>query len=339
MVAWLRFAEAALWPLVVLVLCIVLRGPIGRFLGSLGGRVSKLSVLAVSVELAVTEPVNLPWQGYAGDDIRGLVVADQVNNSYFSTLQQALGRGDDADYLVVDLRRSDEEWLTSRLYLFGHLLSKLKGVRAVVFVATRDEVGRVFLACAQVDQVLRALGRAQPWLSRARLDLEDVLIDRRHPSPPRAAGVDPQPFDPGSKQPEAADADERWEATKAGTGGRDSLYLAQQFLLSLQRTIPEGTEPPEGWLQLPRQPGRPPIIEHATWLRIEDLTDGLLRDVVEPDAYVIDDPTWSAEERVRAVATREGQFVALLSPSRRFLRLVDREALLVALGEAAARAT
>jgi hypothetical protein len=70
-----------------------------------------------------------------------------------------------------------------------------------------------------------------------------------------------------------------------------------------------------------------------------DLTDGRLRNTIQPDGYAIDDRSWSAEQRVRAVAQGRGDFVAVLGPTRRFEGLIDRRALLEALGTAAANAS
>ena len=58
--------------------------------------------------------------------------------------------------------------------------------------------------------------------------------------------------------------------------------------------------------------------------------------MVQPDGYVLDDRSWSAEERVRSIARARGDFVALLGPGRRFEHLVDRRSLLEALGTATA---
>jgi hypothetical protein len=111
----------------------------------------------------------------------------------------------------------------------------------------------------------------------------------------------------------------------------DPLYLAQQFLQWVQWEQPPALpDPPDGWLRLPDVAGRPTTWEHASWLTSSDLTDGILRDEARADAALVDDRSWSAEERVRAVARTPGEFVALLGSGRRFERLVDRRALLEA---------
>jgi hypothetical protein len=116
---------------------------------------------------------------------------------------------------------------------------------------------------------------------------------------------------------------------------RDPLDISRQFLERVQWIQPAGTQDPgDGWLQLPDTGSQAKIWEHASWILSSDLSDGLLRDAVEPDSYVIDDRSWSSQERVQAVAQTPGEFVALLSPGRRFERLVNRQSLLEMLGAA-----
>jgi hypothetical protein len=327
---WTSLIEHALWPAVVLVLGIVLRRPIAAFFGAIAGRITKVSVMSVSVELAVARPADPPWRGFGGDDVRGLVVAQQVNDSYFMTLREALRAPGSAEYLVVDLHDDGDEWLTSRLYLFSYLLGRMKGVRAVVFVATRGDVGRSFLAVASVDAVMTALAAAQPWLRGARLEAEAANVGRQ-PNP----SMPPMPVAPGAAPPTVPpDVDEWWAGVRSGSIPGDPLLVAQQFLAWVQWQPPVPTADPEsGWLRLPDRPGTPTTWEHAAWLRSSDLTDGLLRGAVQPESFVVDDRSWTDEQRVRAVVDAPGEFVALVTPSRRFDRLVDRRSLLIHVGE------
>ncbi len=43
----------------------------------------------------------------------------------------------DLDYIVVDLEVG-KKWLTSRLFIFTLLLKRLRGLRCVVFLGTRE---------------------------------------------------------------------------------------------------------------------------------------------------------------------------------------------------------
>jgi hypothetical protein len=330
---WTSLVEHALWPAVVVTLGLVLRKPIAAFLGALAGRVTKVSVMSVSVELAVARPADPPWRGVGGDDVRGLVVAQQVNDSYFLTLREALRASGSADYFVVDLRNDGDEWLTSRLYVFSYLLGRLKGIRAVVFVATRGDVAGSFLAVGRVDRIMRTLAMAQPWLREARLEAEANQVGRL----PNPATAPPAPVPAAPTLSVPADVDEWWEGVRAGTIYADPLQVAQQFLSRMQWEQPPGMmDPDSSWLRLPDQPGRPTTWEHAAWVRSADVIDGFMRDSVEPDWWIIDDRSWTAEERVRSVAAAPGDFVALLRPTRRFDRLIDRRSLLTTLGESCA---
>jgi hypothetical protein len=57
-------------------------------------------------------------------------------------------------------------------------------------------------------------------------------------------------------------------------------------------------------------------------------TDGVLRDAMLPGERVIDDPSWTDADRVRAIVRVPAEFVALTTASGRFDHLVDRVALL-----------
>src|SRR5262249_26074631 len=147
--SWVSLVEYVVWPVTVLVLVLALRRQIGDFLSAIGGRITQVSVMSVTIDLAVATEAVPPWRGIRGGDVRGLVVAQQVNDSYFDTLRQSLLVPGTADFFVVDLKSDGRnEWLTSRLYLFTYMLSRMKGVRAIVFTATRGDAARSFLGIA-----------------------------------------------------------------------------------------------------------------------------------------------------------------------------------------------
>lgn len=298
---WVALVQAVAWPVSVLVVVVTLRRPIGVLLGSLGGRITRVSVASVSIELAVATEVEPPWKGYGGDDVRGLVPAGLVNDSYFDTLRQALWKPGSADCLVIDLKSADrQEWLTSRLHVFTWILARVKGVRAVVFLATRGGVNRSFVGVATTDAVLASLERAHPWLRRARWRAEATLMVKPLPADPDAlerwrqpaTAPDPAPNPP--QYPDLAptgpfDADEWWQAAREDPGSHNPLQAAQTFLADVQWTQPAGVPAPgPEWLRLPPRAGVPdpglPTWEHAQWISLRDLADGALRDVIDADA-------------------------------------------------------
>jgi hypothetical protein len=322
---WIDLAGVLVWPVVVLALGLALRQQIGAFLGAIGGRATKVSVMSVSVELAVASEATPPWQsGRGGGDVRGLVPAPSVNDSYFDTLRQSLVAPGSSDYFVVDLQSDGEAWLSSRLYLFSYLLGQLKGVRAVVFVGTRGDIARTYLGTARVPDLLDALGAAQPWLRLARQRTEAHFIGA---PPPPTAPLGPTP--PGVVEPAVTDdVDLWWRKIRAGATYVDPLGMGSTFLTWVQWSTPIAGDPPPGWLALPDEPGRPPTWEHASWIVSRDLTDGVLRDAMLPGERVFDDPSWTDADRVRAIVRVPAEFVALTTASGRFDHLVDRVALL-----------
>jgi hypothetical protein len=332
---WVDLVQDIIWPIVLLLLVIVLRRQIGDFLSAIGGRITQVSVMSVTIDLAMATETIPPWQGIGGDDIRGLVVADNVNDAYFNTLRESLWVPGTADFFMVDLKSDGwQEWLTSRLYLFTWVLSRMKGVRTVVFTATRGDVAHSYLGVARTEELLHALAAAGPWLQLARLQVEASQMGW-HPveeTPPQPPAL-PAPVAASPDMTIRQNIDEWWQDMRANPHQTDPLNVSKQFLEHVQRTQLVGVPEPENeWLPLPAAPGQGTIWEHATWITTADLTDGTLRDAVQPESYVLDDRSWSAEERVRAVAQTQSDFVALLSPTRRFERLVDRRSLLEELG-------
>jgi hypothetical protein len=148
----------------------------------------------------------------------------------------------------------------------------------------------------------------------------------------------PNPAVPPPDTPIPADIDEWWQLTRATPpwSGLDPLNTPRQFLECIQWVQPaDAAEPGPGWLELPSITVPAKMWEHASWVTAADLTEGILCNTVQPDGFVTDDRSWSAQQRVEAVAQARSDFVALLGPTRRFERLIDRRALLEALGAAA----
>jgi hypothetical protein len=325
---WVSLARAALWPLVVLGCVIALRRPLAGFLGSVTGRVSKLSVFAVTVELAQVPEARPAWTSRLGNnelDFRGLTEAGQLTDSYAHGLFVTLAQPEAFDFAVIDLGHG-KSWLTTRLYIFTLLLRRLRGLRCLVFTRTTETAGRIFLGTAIPENVLEALAAAYPWLDAA-------VAEATWPNLPTKELKPPDPDRVGLKA--RIRPDQTTDAYLQDSLGPQDQYYAEQlteaFLDAVQTTVKPADI--QDWLPLPSPPPgveRPPTWEHASWITTEDVITGALRRAVDPEASVVDQAGWRDADRVRAVLARRGAFVALLEsyPQGRFGRLIDRPALL-----------
>jgi hypothetical protein len=310
-----------MWPLVALAVLVMLRGPIGTLLTTLGGRITKLSLMTVEIELATAKEIVPPWHSSDDQrDLRRLVAANDVTDSYFMTLREALLAPGAADYFVVDLHdHHDDKWLTTRLYLFSYILERLKGVRAVVFVGTRGDIGRTYLATTPVTDLLGVLETAHPHLLRARWAMDAFV------APHQLATSPPAPSDP-DLAPAPIEISVGWSTLQSRY--LDHMNAASTFLRHVQWSPPTPADPPPaGWLRFEDANTKMVVWERATWIRASDLTDGVLQHAALPHEAVVLEPTWKPDERVCAA----GELVAVVRPSGRFDRLVDRSDLLCAL--------
>lgn len=302
----------ALWPLVALVAIVLLRRPIGELLSR---RVSKLSVFAVSVELAQVPEARPAWTMRLGNeelDFRGLTGADKLTDSYTHSLFRQMEEPGALDFATIDLGVG-ESWLTTRLFLFALLLERLRGLRCLVFVHTDNDIGQIFLGIAAPVSVRRALTSAYPWLD---------------------AGVAEATWDaiPKDGPTDAARPRQTTETyLHAALTGPAAQGTASAQAAAFLRYVQTETDPSAyDWLPLKTKAGEEPRWEHAVWVKTEAIFNGVLRDAVRQDACVVDQPGWKHADRLAAVLAKEGEFVALLAdhPRGRFSRLIDRAALL-----------
>ena len=132
---------------------------------------------------------------------------------------------------MVDLKSDGQkEWLTSRLYLFSNMLSRMKSVRCIVFTATRGDVGRCFLGVAGAEELLHALAAAQPWLRLDQLQAESNQVGKLQEEylPPAPAWF-------------SGDIDGWWQLVRADPYTASPLSVARKFLERVQGVQPSGT--------------------------------------------------------------------------------------------------
>ena len=89
-ISWVSLVGHLIWPVTVLVLVLVLRRQIGDFLSDIGGRIKQVSVMSVTIELAVATETVPSWRGMGGEDVRGLVAAQQVERLLLRNAQTVI---------------------------------------------------------------------------------------------------------------------------------------------------------------------------------------------------------------------------------------------------------
>ena len=281
--SFVDLVSALAWPLVILGAVLLLRRPLGSLLDDVGKRATKLSVFQVAVELATVPEVAPSWK-IAGDDVRQLTRADVFDSATMSLFQELSSAGA-SDYIVVDLGRGDQ-WLSSRLYVFVVVLQRTRGLRSVVFTATKGEETGVFVGMAEPTRVRWALAIACPWLESA-FGRAYAQIVPPAVSPPATRFI---VSDEGALEP--------WAANN----------LVRAFLTELQyppavppapgQPVPAIVPGPPEWIELPGTPaGQPPIWEHAAWLSVSFLEQIIGASGLAQNLAFTDSPDTSADER------------------------------------------
>jgi len=221
------------------------------------------------------------------------VIESSIGGSRIASLLSLFGGEGGADYAVVNLEEG-QSWLTTRLFLLSILLKRMRGLRALVFVETREGVKGRFVGVAAPDYVRWRLARAYPWLepalARAYAAVDDLAI--------RSDG--------GALEPNAAG------------------QLVEKFMDQPAIQTHLYDEAP-GWIRL-----APGTREHATWIN-RTLLEHLL-DLAPARASVIDAGDLTEDQRTVAVLACEGPFVALVDDQSRFRTLIDRRRLLDSVG-------
>jgi hypothetical protein len=297
------------WPIVTLIVLLAYRRNIAGLIGALGGRVTKLSVFKVELELATSESSAPSVVLNQLRDTTQAAVADSAG-ALFTQLQDSTP----ADFAIIDLGRGDE-WITSRLFIAAALLERMRGLRAMVFVESRQWLPGYFLAVASPSVVRWSLARRYPWLELAYATATEKAIAVTFP-PPYFTPI------PGTATAKDLASEETIVTSDWGTlDGRRAEVFTREFLSSIQYFTGTPTPPTsQGWVDLNG------YRERAAWL-----TSQLLRELLPAAVFDLQMNEMRDEpqvRRARAVLRRPGDFVALVDADQRFKRLVDRRMLL-----------
>jgi hypothetical protein len=287
-----KILEAVTWPLVAAAALWSLRTPLRRLLDRVAEGATKLSLGSYSVELRELREVTPSWQAM-NLDVRKLT-SSQVFDSGSQSLFEQLTQRDQADYAVIDLGVGNQ-WLSSRLFIFAVVLGRVRGIQALVFLATRGDVSRHFIGTAEPEGVHLALARRYPWL-------EAAFAAANQPYDPRQGG---DQFGLLAQQPI-----QTWTIQQVV---RSYIEQVQTSAAPIDDTEwqPLGT-PPQAW-------------ERTAWLSSRDIEEILGASMLR--GYAVASPERTKSETTASVLRSRGKFVALVDEERRLIDLIDRAAL------------
>jgi hypothetical protein len=305
-IPWVEVAKAAAWPVAALLIAILLREPLGRFLDGIGSRITKLSAFQVELELAASAT---PASGPLLAEIREPGAANVGDSSL--ALREAVKDTTPADYAAIFIGEG-EEWLTSRLFVAAAMLERMRGVHCFVFIERRPPIGRQFLALVSPSFVRWHLARRYPWLELAySTAVEEAMAVAAANATPTVPPVPPTPIPQRVPQTLRLIISNEGAFEPTVASGVIGRYIA-----SLQSYAPPADL--STWVEFANDP---------KWERAQWVTRGLLEDLLPHtafDQWIRDDREGNSAKRLKAVLARESDFVAVVDEEHRFKRLMNR---------------
>ena len=202
--------------------------------------------------------------------------------------------GNALEYLVVDLGKG-RQWLTSRLYLFSRILSRLRGLRCIVFVSTSQD-GPRFIGFAEPDQVSQAFGRRYPRLEQAFFD--------------------------------AYAENAKLEVFPAH--GEITLQSARNIILGYVERVRNVQQildrEKSDYIEL-KDSNNNVYWEHAKWIDESGLNEALNESINTHSINKDELERGSDVERLKLILSKEGKFVAVTDNGGRFDSLIERQSL------------
>ena len=322
--------SSVLWPLVVLVTLVVYRHKISSLIAGILSRVKKLEFAGVSLELAEVEELSTQWLVKSGGlDLRSLSAGLEVFESTKANILAQLDQPITGDYAVIDLGEG-REWLSSRLLILSVLFDELRGLKAMVFVDSKDELTRRYLGWIDPKKLARILADRFPKLEAA-LSIARSIIDK------------PQQY----LLPE----NNLWVTQMGLVSSQAGSELFKHFLFHIKPQLPPAIPPGEvndwtpmqanpGFAEYAGMPNQPApggewvelngnrFYEYAQWVNRRSLEELLGEELDRSFVHREDLRGKSEQKKVRMVLLEEGDFVAIVKEENRFDRLVNRRTLM-----------
>ena len=310
--AILAFAGTAIWGFLSLVALIIFREPLAKFLSTVGGRISKISIAGIELELAETPSAQLSSNATSFGSMDSQQLANDSNSQ---TLKNALqGRPMPHSYAMIDLG-TGRSWLISRLFIFAVMLRLVRGVRCFVFVSGSGDLHR-YLGTIPVEDIRWTLARLYPWLERVFAKAYKDQLWQPQPSPTPAAPITTQGFGTLDKDLAAVMAHEFVLLLKDSWKGGELTFLNGPAEANYSTLVPNS--PDEIWVEVGTSK------EYGAWID----ADLLLRDF---DGVILTERILqraSTEEKVRRVVGLTEPYLAVVGDSGEFISLIDRSKVL-----------
>lgn len=354
--------SALAWPTALAVILIAYRKQLTEFAQDVSTRVSKVSISKVSLELASAPPLR-------SEVVESLsTLKDPTATAEFSDsgagLLASVHAGERGDYTVIDIGEG-REWLTSRLFLFSHVLSRVLSVRKIVFVHSAGETIRRFVGAAEPEQVADALAHRFPWLEeafvRSLVDIQPYqeplsslmtelfeLMEEDEDEPPLSFQDQRSKLGEifGAIYPDVLssrhDPDAmrwRWSGVVnsflndksirvplEGTNVDDRAKNAAEVVVG-QVSVDTHLDDTE-WVTLSSTDGRPVFREHARWIESPSELVRMLGPTVLTRERVTRTHGILDSEIARQVVLSDGDLVPIVDPGEAFETMVDRHELI-----------
>lgn len=333
-------AAALAWPLLILGIALLYRDPFLGLMRDLPRRLKSVTLGSVGLEFSASSLQTLALPQARVDLRQGGTAAD-VNDSTLRGFYDQVRDSSPIDAAIVDLGTGGE-WLSSRLYALSIILTRMRGLRVLVFVDSSGGVGGHFIGLCDSRSVRWALARAWPLYESARAAAELQVWGHPygHTAPGQsiafgldASGMPVTVLPNGSGgSPEIANLQGRtvdWQGSP-----EPAAQWLRAFLSAIQGRVAPPVPDHADWVDLPSTPG---VWERGAWLNTRGIAGLLGPGLLHPVIREADLQGWSDPLRLRAVVELRGDWVAVLGEAGRLDRLIDRRAALESIARQAAR--
>lgn len=287
---WIPLLQELIWPITVLLILFFLR----KYVPQLLDRTTKIGAMGVELEFEKAKEFSSSWSNEYVGDIRKGVKSDDFSSGVMDLMHQFNKEGS-YDFAVIDIY-GGKGWLTSRLFIFSTILSKLRGINYWVFVDSYDSIQKKFIGYVDSRSLRLQLSDRFPGLSGA---YTEALLEV---------------FPEGDTRLNEADT---WKITQ----------LVQQFLKGVQKEYPQneeqgmegdGTQELEkGWVLLKDQV----TLEKARFLDINELRE-ICGEWIRTDA-IRGLETSSVEHLADKILLSNERLIPQVDSENRFLDMVD----------------